>query len=122
MGLGTRLDLSTVNNFVFNAGPAFGVDRNFCGLAFSYSETYECCETKSEVDVRSNHVVRWFYAFGTTNVTLRQQWITSPQDHYPSDLGLILSKDINASDPFFKVYCWLKVFGYIKLAVLYCSN
>ena len=40
--------------------------------------------------------------YGTRNVSVRQEWMSSAEEHYPMDVGLYIDT-INHSNPYFKV-------------------
>lgn len=84
------------------AGVAIGMDSSFCEQKFFYSTTDQCCTISNVVEVEYSVVSRWFYVFGTNQVTVKQKWITPDKYHYHSDLGLVPGK-FNSSSPYFKV-------------------
>ena len=86
-----------------------GVESSFCGSQFYSDSTDQCCKNESPVEIEeelhSEYTVmpNYFYAFGTDQVTIQQKWITSADDHYPTDLGLVPDNDFNSTHPYFRV-------------------
>ena len=86
------------------AEPAIGLDPDaYCGQGFFPNHALQCCENTMSLVVSEPLVPARFYVFGTTNVTLQQSWITSADQHYPTDLGLALDNPINTTNPRFLV-------------------
>ena len=84
---------------------AVGLDSSQCGFGFNYNETHDCFEDDSiTITVfNSDIITNYFYVLGTLNVTVRHLWLTPPQDHYPTDLGLYPNSSITPSKRYFVV-------------------
>ena len=65
--------------------------KQFCRAVFKYDISDQCCKTENTLFMGERNVIPGkIYVFGTNDtVTINHQWITSAQDHYPTDLGLV---------------------------------
>ena len=95
-----------------HAEPTFGIAgilKAFCiNGNLIHNSGLNCCQISNSACrtrgwLEAYRIPRPFYAFGTSNVSVKHHWITEAKYHYPTDVGLVISKPVNITSPDFEV-------------------
>ena len=89
---------------------AIGMSRLYCRDNFRYNSSYDCCSTdvgQRVTDMYDGYAHSGvFYAYGTKNISVRHEWVTSSDLHYHGDIGLYVDDVISSSGQFtVSLYC-----------------